>query len=104
MWESFKKWLDENRDYGVTFWFAYDPVTEKPSITLFMAYVSFFISVVSVIWLHFSAEPIMATAMSFLLCFVMVIFYLIRSINKASVSLKEQSFAIENNEEKNESK
>lgn len=101
MFKKFLKWVEENRDYGITVFLAYDPVSEKASITLFMTYVSFLLSIVSLGMLHFDEKLLMATSMSFLLTFMMVIFYLIRSINKANINFKEQSVSLETNENKN---
>ncbi len=98
MWSKFVTWLEENRDYGFSFWYAYDPISQQASITLFMAYVSFIMSIISLIALHFSSGLVVATGMSFLLTFVMVIFYLIRSLNKAEINIKEKTLKLESGE------
>lgn len=98
MFKKFLKWIEENRDYGITVFLAYDPISEKASITLFMSYISFLLSIISLGMLHFNEKLLMATGMSFLLTFMMVIFYLIRSINKANINFKERSVSLESNE------
>lgn len=98
MFENLKKWMEENTELGISFWFAYDPITKKPSITLFMAYIAFWVAVISLICLHFDVKLILATGMSILFASIMIVFYLIRSINKAKFDLTDKSFSVEGDE------
>ena len=98
MFKKFIAWLEENRDYGVTVFLAYDPISQKPSITLLMAYVSFLLAVGSTILLH-AQSLLMGTIASITLATITTIFYLIRSLNKAKINLEEKSFELENNDE-----
>lgn len=98
MFKKFLSWLEENRDYGVTVFLAYDPISQKPSITLLMAYVSFLLAIGSTILLH-AQSLLMGTIASLMLATIMTIFYLIRSLNKAKINLEEKSFELENNDE-----
>lgn len=98
MFKKFLSWLEENRDYGVTVFLAYDPISQKPSITLLMAYVSFLLAIGSTILLH-AQSLLMGTIASIMLATITTIFYLIRSLNKAKINLEEKSFELENNDE-----
>lgn len=102
MFKKLKQWMDDNRDFGVTVWTAYDPVRQRASVTLFMAYISFILAVISLITLHFKPSLIMATTMAFIFHFVCVVFYLMREINKAKFDLDDKSFSLESDEKKND--
>lgn len=98
MWKKFLAYYEEKSKTGINFFFANDPTEKKPSSTLFYAYISFWISVFSLIALHFSDKFFTATSMSFTFTGMMIVFYMIRKINKASVNLKDKSINLENNE------
>ena len=100
MFKSFQKWLDDNRDYGFTLWYAYDPVTQKASITLFMAYVSFIVAIGAGIYSVFKPSALLGTVALMAFSVTFAILYMIRSLNKAKFNLKEQQFELETNEEK----
>ena len=99
MFKKFLKWMEENRDYGMTLWLAYDPVSQKASITLLMAYISFILACIGNIIIWFKADPLLASLVNILFCSLMVVFYMIRSINKAKFDLESKSFEISNKEE-----
>ena len=101
MFESFKKWLDENREYGLTLWYAYDPITKKPSITLFMSYCSFLLSIVAGIATLFFPQLVVPAIAIYTFTTVMVILYMIRAITKAKFDLDDKSFEISNEEKEN---
>lgn len=100
--DTLKTWYKDKSLNGISFWYANDKGEGKPSSTLFYAYVSFFCAVVSLVVLHLKPALLPATGMAFLLYGLSVMFYMIRKINKASVSLKDQSFNLENNEGKDD--
>jgi hypothetical protein len=102
--DTLKSWYKDKSTNGINFWYANDKGEGKPSSTLFYAYVSFFCAVVSLAILHVKPTLLPATGMAFLLYGLSVMFYMIRKINKASVSLKDQSFNLENNESKSDDK
>lgn len=99
MWNNIRTWLDDKAKNGLYFWYANDRSTGKPSVTLFMAYVAFFIAACSLIALHFKETLLTATSMSFVFSGMMIIFYMIREINKASINLKDKSINLENTED-----
>lgn len=94
-------WLNENRDYGLSLPLAYDPVTEKASVTLFMAWVSFVICAVGNILIWFKADSITAALVNILFCSLMVVFYMIRKITTARFDLQNKSFELSNEEKEN---
>ena len=102
MLDKFLLWYKNKSETGINFFYANDPVTKKPSITLLMAYVSFWLAATSLVALHFKETLLTATSMSFVFVAMMVIFYMIRSLNKASINLKDKSINLENNEKGNE--
>lgn len=81
--------------------FVHDPVTKKPSITLLFSYVTFLMSVLSVILLHFKQTLIIPTFMTIMFWVLAVIFYMIRTIQKAKIDLDEKSIELEGEEEDN---
>ncbi len=102
MLNQFRAWLDDKANNGLNFFYANDKSTGKPSVTLFMAYVSFIIACCSLVALHFKETLLTATSMSFVFVGMMVIFYMIREINKASFNLKDRSINLENTEDEDD--
>lgn len=104
MLENFKAWYKDKSENGINFFYANDKSTGKPSSTLFYAYLAFWLSFISVIALHFSDRFLTATSMSFVFTGMMIIFYMIREINKASFNLKDRSISLENDGKKSDDK
>lgn len=98
MFEKIKEFLRFGAEKGLHFPFAYDAEHNRPSATLFFAYVSFYIAAISLILLHFKSELITATAMSFVFTCAMIIFYMIRKLNKAKIDFDDKSIELDNNE------
>lgn len=100
MFKALKDWYDDKALNGLNFFYANDKTTGKPSVTLFMVYVSFIISCVVISVLQFRADPILAALVSLLFTALMIVFYMIRSINKAKFDLSKQALELESGEEK----
>lgn len=98
MWKKFNDWLIENRDYGISLPLAYDPVSQKASFTLLVAWVGFWISAIGNIILWFRADIVTAALINILFSGLMIVFYLIRSITKAKFDIENKSFELSNNE------
>lgn len=96
MLKNLLNWYEDKSKNGINFFYANDHSTGKPSSTLFYSYLSFWLSFLSVIALHFSDRFLTATSMSFVFTGMMIIFYMIREINKASFNLKDRSISLEN--------
>lgn len=98
MLEQIKKFFNFSSEKGLKLPYAFDPITKKPSVTLFFAYISFIIASISLISLHFESHLLSATGMSFIFTGMMIIFYLIRSINKAKIDLDDKEIDLESGE------
>lgn len=98
MFEVLKDFFKYSAEKGLRFPFAFDPMLKKPSVTLLFAYIAFYLSVFSLIALHFQANLLAATGMSFVFTAMMIIFYLIRTINKAKIDLNDQEIELESGE------
>jgi len=84
---------------GVKLPFAYDPTTDKPSITLFFPYASFVVALASVIALHFYPTLLPATTISIIFWVLATVLYMVRKINKAKFDLSDKSIEIEGGDE-----
>lgn len=92
---------------GIKFPFAYDAISKKPSVTLFFAYITFILMVVSLVLLHLTKVLLQATATSILVWVIAVVFYRLRELDKFKINLKDQSIDLEDtpdNKEKEEDK
>ena len=56
----------------------HDPVVGKPSVTLLFPYITFVLSLISVISLHFKPSMVIATATTLMFWAISVVFYLLR--------------------------
>lgn len=98
MFEIIKKWLEDNRDFGISFWYAYDPTTQKASVTLFMAYTSFILSIIAGIYSLIKPGSLLSVISIYAFNVILVILYMMHKINKAKFDLDDRSFEIENTE------
>lgn len=102
MLNTFRKWLDNKAENGINFFYANDKTTGKASITLFFAYTSYILACISLVALHFKEQLLTATSMAFIFSGMMIVFYLLRQLSKASFSLKDKSISLENEEKDKE--
>ncbi len=98
-----KNWLKEVKEQGITFFYANDKAENKPSSTLFYAYVTFWLGVVSVISLHFEEKLFTATLTTLMFWVVAVIFYRLRKLDKIKVDLDDRSVELEGKDESKDS-
>ena len=99
MWKALKDLWVKASDEGMRLPFLHDPVTKKPSITLFFPYVTFSMAFVSTILLHIWPTLILATLTSIIFWIVAVVFYQIRKLHKAKFDLDDKSFELDSGEE-----
>lgn len=99
IFSTIKKSIHDACDHGLKFPFAHDPVQKKPSITLLTYYISFYMSVVSLVWLHFSQESVVATSLTMLFWVLSYIFYRLRKLDKAKISLEDKSIELGSSKE-----
>lgn len=100
MLEQIKSFMKFGAEKGLYFPFAYDSEHQRPSATLFFAYISFYIAIFSLIILHFKLELLTATIMAFVFNGLMIIFYMIRKLTKAKIDLDDKSIELDNDETK----
>jgi len=92
------KWRDWSIN-GIYLPFIHDPSTKSPSITLMFPYVTFTLSIISIIALHFKLELFVATTTTLMFWLVSTILYMIRRITKAKIDLDDKSVELDGGEE-----
>lgn len=103
MWQKIKDlWISMSKN-GMMLPFLLDPTTNKPSITLMFAYMTFTLAICSTIGLHWNVNFLTASITSILFWMVATIFYMIRKLNKAKLDLDDKSIELENDSTEKES-
>lgn len=96
MFEKLGKWLDENRDYGVSLWYAYDPNSQKASATLLFAYLSFMAALFAGVTTLWYPSMLMGTMTLMTFNVILIILYMINKITSAKFDLDDRSFSVSN--------
>jgi len=78
--------------------FLHDPITKRPSITLLFPYITFVLSVISLIVLHFKPSVIVATSTSLVFWAMSVVFYLLRKLHKSKINISTGTLELEGEE------
>lgn len=101
-----KELLTQWSTKGMKLPFVYDPESKAPSVTLSFAYITFFITVISVAVLHFRADPMVASGGALLFWVLATVFYRLRKLDKVKIDLDDQEIELDSEEEqpKNNSK
>lgn len=81
--------------------FLVDPATKEPSVTLLFTYISYLLSIVSIIVLHFIPSVQSASITSISLFVICLIFYRLRKLDDVSINLKSGEIKIDS-EDKSE--
>lgn len=102
MLQTIRQWYNRKAKEGIDFFYANDKTTGKPSITLFMAYVSFMSALCAGIYSVFFPSTLLGTFALMAFAIVYTILYMIRSLNKAKFDLDDKSFEVSNDEKKEE--
>lgn len=89
---------------GVKLPYAYDPETDKPSITLMFYWITSFLSIISLVLLHTKVIEYGATGMALGFVLMAFVMYRLRKLDKVKIDVDDQSIELENNGEKNEEK
>jgi|CXWL01.1.fsa_nt_gi hypothetical protein len=92
------KWKNWSTN-GVHVPFIYDQSVKGPSMTLMFPYVTFVISILSIIALHFKVELFVATTTTLMFWLVSTILYMIRRITKAKIDLDDKSVELDSGED-----
>lgn len=81
---------------GVRLPYAYDAISEKPSITLLFLWLYSVALLISIINMHVNAEPLTAGIFTATVWALSTIFYMLRKLTSAKVDLDDKSFELEN--------
>lgn len=95
MFKFLKDFYNSMCEDGLRIPFAFDSVSQKPSITLLFAYITFVLMTLSLIGLHFYKEILQATLVSILVWVLAVVFYKFKEFDRFKVNLKDQSVDLE---------
>ena len=79
---------------------AYDPATKKPSFRLLTAYVSFALTIISLVLLHIWPNLLVATSMSMLFACLNMIFYMLKKLSRAKIDLDDKEISLDSESEK----
>lgn len=93
--EIWRRWCRE----GVHFPYAYDPVENKPSVTLLFPYITFVIMSASLLAVHFAPDILPATFTTILVWAISVIFYRLRKLDKVKIDINDQSIELDSQDE-----
>jgi hypothetical protein len=99
MIQKIKELIKKSCTNGIYFPFAHDPVTKIPSVTLLFPYITFILAMSSVIALHFKQTLLIPSLVSILFWALSVIFYMIRTLQKAKIDLDDKSIELEGEED-----
>jgi uncharacterized membrane protein YfcA len=94
-----KKLLSQAANSGIKFPHAFDPATKTPSFRLMCAYVSFLLCAASVGSLHIHEHLVASWTSIGLFCICMV-FYVLKSLTKAKIDLKDAEIELEDTSNK----
>lgn len=92
----FKILLEEWDTKGVSVPLMYDPVADKASITILFPYISFWMTCVSLVALHFYPAMWPATIGCGSLWLVSMILYMIRKLSKAKIDFDDKTLELSN--------
>lgn len=95
---KWKQWSDT----GLRFPFAYDPVRNKPSVTLLFPYITFVLAVLSTIALHFKASLAIASWTSIGFWIIATVLYMMRHLTRAKFDLDDKSIELDNDAKEDE--
>lgn len=93
--DKFKDWSN----HGVKFLYANDASTGKPSITLFFAYVTFWLAAIGSVAVYFKPDVLTASINSTVFWVGALIFYRLRSLDKVKFDLDDKSFELSGDED-----
>lgn len=88
---------------GVSMPLMYDPVADRASITVLFPYVSFWLTIVSLIFLHFFPSIWSATLGCGMLWVLSTVLYMIRKLSKAKFDLNDKTIEFDSEPESKDS-
>lgn len=81
---------------GIKLPYAFDPETNKPSITLMFFWVTSILSIISLILLHLNLVSNIATTYSLVFIFSAFIMYRLRKLDKVKIDVENKSIELDN--------
>ncbi len=90
-----KNWSER----GIKLPYAYDAISEKPSITLLFNWLYSVALLISIIALHQAETPLTASLFTLGVWALSTIFYMLRKLTSAKVDLDDKSIELENTDE-----
>jgi hypothetical protein len=99
MLKKIKDYLKRCHDAGFYVPYFHDPVSNKPSVTMTFAYITFVLACISVIMLHRDSTNLSATWTAIGFWASATVLYMIREINKLKVDLDDREVSINEDEE-----
>lgn len=93
--QKISMFFDEWETKGVSVPLMYDPVTDKASLTVLFPYVSFWLTVASLVAMHFYSNIWPASFGCGLLWLCSTILYMIRKLNKAKLDFDDKTIELE---------
>lgn len=103
MWDKIKKLFEFSSKNGLYFPGAYDNNTNKSSVSLLFANISFYIACGSVLTLLYK-DTTLGTIAAMMLAALYFVFYMLRKLNKAKIDIDDRSLDLENTEGDNDEK
>jgi hypothetical protein len=101
--QSIKDQLKEWNSVGMNIPMGNDG-TDKPSVTLFFAYISFIAVMLSLVYLHFNPNNMTPTLIATLVWSIALLIYRMRKIDSLKFDLDDKSFEIESEDEQESKK
>lgn len=90
---TWKKWCES----GIRLPYAFDPETNKPSITLMFYWITSFLSIISLMLLHTKVVEYKATGTALVFVLMAFIMYRLRKLDKVKIDVDDQSIELDNN-------
>lgn len=80
---------------GIKVPYIHDPVSREPSVTLMFPYITFVVSMISLVLLHIWPSILVATGASIMFWAISVVFYLLRKLHKSKINISKGIIELE---------
>jgi len=104
MLKSLSEFINSLSKNGVHFIYAVDPETQKPSVTLFFAYVTYLVCLFSIAFLFFKPDVLSPAIVSITVWVISFVLYRMRRLDKLKVDLDDRSIELDAQDEPSENK
>lgn len=99
MLDKIKTFLNFASEEGLKFPYAYDKISNGPSVTLFFCYISFILTLISIIFLFFKPDVLSPTLCSMMLFVICLVIYRMRHLDKFKLDLDDRSLELKSSDE-----